>query len=638
MTELVLGIDASRARRGAREFERHTDRVTRSARGATGQVGRMEGSFSRLKTAAFAVGGALAAIGIVQFGRAITNAALEMERITRAMNAVSSSAEEANAEFAFVRKETQRLGLDLATSAKQFVQLRAAAKGTSLEGQNVRDIFTSVGEASLALGLNAEQTAGALNALQQIISKGNVSAEELRQQLGERLPGAFRLAAESIGVTTAELNKMLEMGELTAEELLPNLADTLTEKFGKAAEEAGDSAQAAFGRFNTAMFELKATLGQELLPELTKVAETLQDDLTDPKVVEGLKAITGAFASMLTVVTDLSREIGELSQAFSGTIPLNPQNERINELQRERDRLLEERFRNMRTGRSGIAQMMDRRIAEVERELNRLGVSPSLSGAFPAGGASLGIRGAGGFPASKQASETLSLLEKIDAKAREMSQSGAGLVRGGNPFEAYGEAAESANEEIRVSGELLEKIDRQANRMADDASGAMNRLSFTFSSAFEDAIVQGENLRNVMRGLLQDIIRIMVRVNLSEPLGQALAAAVAGGFSSTPSGLAGTGGSAGPNAGLVQSASGNLFTSPSVTSIAEGGRPEAVLPLERRGGQLGVRSSGGGNNITIDARGADKAAIVRLERAIMNLNRSIEPRAVQAIGEARARG
>ena len=42
-------------------------------------------------------------------------------------------------------------------------------------------------------------------ALAQMASKGTVQAEELRGQLGERLPGAFKIAAAAMGVTQAEL-------------------------------------------------------------------------------------------------------------------------------------------------------------------------------------------------------------------------------------------------------------------------------------------------------------------------------------------------------------------------------------------------------------------------------------------------
>lgn len=42
--------------------------------------------------------------------------------------------------------------------------------------------------------------------------------------------------------------------------------------------------------------------------------------------------------------------------------------------------------------------------------------------------------------------------------------------------------------------------------------------------------------------------------------------------------------------------------------------------------------------VMIDARGADAAALARLERALLQLNYSIEPRAVAAVVSARRRG
>ena len=77
------------------------------------------------------------------------------------------------------------------------------------------------------MGLSADDTRGALRALEQIVSKGTVSAEELRGQLGERLPGAFQIASRAMGVTTQELGEMLQRGEVLVEDLLPKLAKEL---------------------------------------------------------------------------------------------------------------------------------------------------------------------------------------------------------------------------------------------------------------------------------------------------------------------------------------------------------------------------------------------------------------------------
>src|SRR5690606_27812788 len=116
-------------------------------------------------------------------------------------------------------------------------------------------IFNAVSNASGKLKLSSDQTRGALLALQQMISKGNVQAEELRGQLGERLPGAFAIAARAMGVTEQQLNKMLQQGEVLAADLLPKLADELNKTFGNDQTERIESLQASVNRLSNVFDE-----------------------------------------------------------------------------------------------------------------------------------------------------------------------------------------------------------------------------------------------------------------------------------------------------------------------------------------------------------------------------------------------
>lgn len=70
--------------------------------------------------------------------------------------------------------------------------------------------------------------------------------------------------------------------------------------------------------------------------------------------------------------------------------------------------------------------------------------------------------------------------------------------------------------------EAWDKVGDGAVEAAEDAKSAWEDLGPVFSSAFEDAIVEGKNLRDVLKGLEQDIIRIATRKLVTEPLGNAL--------------------------------------------------------------------------------------------------------------------
>lgn len=256
--------------------ENRTDRAFR------GVKSNLRGVSREVKTLAASFGLIFGAVGLARGVKSIAQAGIQMERLERTFRVATGSAEAAKKEFEFVRKEVDRLGADLETSALQFAKLAAAAKGTRLEGKGARDIFVAVAEASRVLGLSAEQSSGALTAIEQIISKGKVSAEELRGQLGERLPGAFQIAARAIGVTTAELDKMLATGALLPEELLPAMAVELHKTFGEEAVTAAGDAQAAFNRLQTAIFTLKTQLAESgLIDALARAADLASSILND---------------------------------------------------------------------------------------------------------------------------------------------------------------------------------------------------------------------------------------------------------------------------------------------------------------------------------------------------------------------
>ena len=64
------------------------------------------------------------------------------------------------------------------------------------------------------------------------MSKGKVTTEELRRQLGERLPGAVGIMAAAVGVNVNQLDAMLKKGELLSAEVLPKFARALESAYG----------------------------------------------------------------------------------------------------------------------------------------------------------------------------------------------------------------------------------------------------------------------------------------------------------------------------------------------------------------------------------------------------------------------
>lgn len=215
---------------------------------------------------------ALKALAASLVVKAFIDANIEAEKFEKAMVLLKGSSEEAGKEFEYVKAVAETLGLRIFDVANSYVNLTAATKGTALEGQATRDIFEAVAKAMSTLGKSSADTEGALLAIQQMVSKGTVSMEELRGQLGERLPGAFQTAAKAMGLTTEELTELVSSGTLTAEEFLPKLAAALRETFGDTSYIEGY--QAAWNRLQNSLDDAFVQLGQGgVFDALTKGVE-----------------------------------------------------------------------------------------------------------------------------------------------------------------------------------------------------------------------------------------------------------------------------------------------------------------------------------------------------------------------------
>jgi len=132
----------------------------------------------------------------------------------------------------FLLKITQDYGVELVSTTLRWSRFLAAAKESGLSLRDTENIFESMTKAAATLGLKTDELASVYLALEQMLSKGKVSTEELRRQLGERLPGAMGIMAASMGVTIPVLDKMLKKGEVLSAEVLPNFAKAVERAYG----------------------------------------------------------------------------------------------------------------------------------------------------------------------------------------------------------------------------------------------------------------------------------------------------------------------------------------------------------------------------------------------------------------------
>ena len=279
-------------------------------RGALATLGN---KFSSAKVAILAWAAAVA-FG----GKACLDAALQMDRLDKSYTSIYGSASAAQQQLSYLYDVSGRLGLQFQSTAEGAKTFFAAGRGSTLE-KDLNSIFEAVSSAGTALSLSTDDMHGAFIALGQMISKGKVQAEELRGQLGERLPGAFQLAAKAMGMTTA-LDKFMADGKLTAEELLPKLAKVLKDEYGAAAEEAAKGMQGSLNRLSTEWERLKASFVD---------SDTAVAGINALRVaVEGLQALFDALSEYsglfkaLAVGAGVSAGVAALVASLKTCLPL----------------------------------------------------------------------------------------------------------------------------------------------------------------------------------------------------------------------------------------------------------------------------------------------------------------------------
>lgn len=304
----------SREHRGAasetRRLVAEQVRLRQSLRDISNESGNTQQSLALLKTGAKAAAGAFAGM---QASHSFVEANLSIEAAERALTQITGSVSAASKEIDWLRQATNRLGIDTQSATRAYISLAAAAKGTALDGDGARRVFEAVAGSMAKLGKSSADTEGALQAISQMIGKGVVSMEEMRQQLAERLPGAFQATADAMGLSVAELSTMIASGNVLAEDLLPKLAEGLEKAYGTTGKV--DGTVSAWNRIKNAITETWQLLGQSgPMQAAAGVLEVLG---------KSIRLTTGAFENLgvqigiaagAVATFDLSRPIESLKE------------------------------------------------------------------------------------------------------------------------------------------------------------------------------------------------------------------------------------------------------------------------------------------------------------------------------------
>ena len=244
---------------------------------AIGNTQGLASSFLNLNTALGALSIGYISNQLIDLGKSAVNTSMDFQALTNRMNAAAGNKSIGADSLAYIREQADRLGLEFRTTANSFAGFEAAALRSGLTLEQTKQIFTDVSTAATSMQLSTERVQLVFKALEQISGKGTVSMEELRQQLGDSLPGAFEIAAQSMGMTTKAFYDAVANGEVLSSEFLPKFAKAVREQLGGSAEEASTQLRASLNRLNTDLMDSSNAWGTLLQPSVQKGVEALRE-------------------------------------------------------------------------------------------------------------------------------------------------------------------------------------------------------------------------------------------------------------------------------------------------------------------------------------------------------------------------
>jgi hypothetical protein len=143
----------------------------------------------------------------------------------------------------------------------------------------------------------------------------------------------------------------------------------------------------------------------------------------------------------------------------------------------------------------------------------------------------------------------------------------------------------------------LDKVKEKTGEVNDFAKS----LGMTFSSAFEDAVINGSKFRDVLKGIEQDIARIILRQGVTVPVANAIGGAISSWFPTAASGKA-VGGPVSAGMPYTVGEHGPELFVPSMSG--------SVIPNDSLGGSVSIYQT-----INVDSRSDQASIALAMQRA-----------------------
>lgn len=264
-----------------------------------GNIKKTDGTLKSQESVINSLSGAIVRLGIaaksVEFGVGLGKNVIVLERLNIAMKNVTAASNSFGQSQSFLDSVTNKYGQSLLNVQKGYNNFIASSESSNLSIRERQKIFESIIQTGASYQLSNYNIEKSLLAVSQMFSKGTVQAEELRQQLGDHLPGAYSLMAKALGMSEQKMADMMKKGLIPAGDALQKFGALLSEMN---AEKASENLKTVSGSFNL------------LRNETLKSASAFNEQY---KITE---SIAGVFRNVAGNISTYSSALAALSAAL----------------------------------------------------------------------------------------------------------------------------------------------------------------------------------------------------------------------------------------------------------------------------------------------------------------------------------
>lgn len=259
-------------------------RIGSAAQASRGSVGGLASVLSSIRGY---VAGAFAVSSIVSFGKEVVDLTAKIELLQSRLAFIYGGTGPGENAFIRISSAIKKLGLEFGPTMEQATAFSIASQQAGYTTTETEKMFISFASSLRAAGSSSLQVQRSFYALQQMMSKGVVSAEELNRQMGESLPGAAMLMFKAYKNLHPELvknfedfRKLQKEGKILTQDVLTEFVRVVEQEFAPALAGKTNSLSASLNRLSQVFSEFKIIIfPQESANAFIKGLTELIDDI-----------------------------------------------------------------------------------------------------------------------------------------------------------------------------------------------------------------------------------------------------------------------------------------------------------------------------------------------------------------------